>query len=62
MSDYPGIRYFLHDGSMLVPQHEASASDLGEMIAMARKAAVEVQHEDDAGEAPPDLSLEDPVE
>ena len=25
-------------------------------------AAVEVQHEDDAGEAPPDLSLEDPVE
>lgn len=34
------MKYFYHDGRLLVPEREASASDLAEMIKLARQAAV----------------------
>ena len=35
------MKYFFHDGSLFVPQHETSASGLAEMIDLARTAAVD---------------------
>ena len=35
------MKYFFHDGSLFVPQHEASAADLAGMITMALSAAAD---------------------
>lgn len=35
------MKYFYHDGRLLVPERDASASDLAEMIKLARQAAVD---------------------
>ena len=39
MSNYPGIKYFIHDNSTYLVPHYTNASDLATMLNLAREAA-----------------------
>lgn len=39
MSNYPGIRYFIHDGSTYIVPHYTNASNLAIMLNLARETA-----------------------